>query len=73
MIIVLTAWKAVRSVATVTGDEALGKGYCNGSAWKAVRLLQWIKCQSFGVVPSRHIVLTSPTEHFVPGYRRYAP
>ena len=57
---VLTAWKAVRSVATVTGDEVLGKGYCNGSAWKAVRLLQWIKCQSFGVVPSRHIVLTSP-------------
>ena len=35
--IALTAWKAVRSVATVTGDEVLGRSNCNNSAWKAVR------------------------------------
>ena len=51
---VLTAWKAVRSVATVTGDEVLGEVNDAGSAWKAVRLR---KCHMyFGVVPSRHIV-----------------
>ena len=38
MIMVLSAWKAVRSEATITGDEVLGGGYCNDSAWKAVRL-----------------------------------
>ena len=36
------AWKAVRSEATVTGDEVLGEDYSNDSAWKAVRL--W-KCK----------------------------
>ena len=35
---VLTAWKAVRSEAIVTGDEVLGESCCNDSAWKAVRL-----------------------------------
>ena len=40
MIKELTAWKAVQSVAMVTGDEVLGVGYCNDSAWKAVRLWQ---------------------------------
>ena len=35
--IALTAWKAVRSVATVTGDEVLGRRYWTSSAWKAVR------------------------------------
>ena len=29
--------EALQSDAMVTGDEVLGKGYCNGSAWKAVR------------------------------------
>ena len=38
MIMVLSAWKAVRSEATVTGDEVLGESECKGSAWKAVRL-----------------------------------
>ncbi len=38
MIKVLTAWKAVRSEATITGDEVLGGDSCNDSAWKAVRL-----------------------------------
>ena len=38
MIEVLTAWKAVRSEAIVTGDEVLGKGCCESTAWKAVRL-----------------------------------
>ena len=42
MIKVLTAWKAVRREATVTGDEVLGEDYSNDSAWKAVRL--W-KCK----------------------------
>ena len=37
MINVLTAWKAVQSEATVTGDEVLGESECKGSAWKAVR------------------------------------
>ena len=55
---VLTAWKAVRSVATVTGDEVLGEVNDAGSAWKAVRLR---KCHMYlGVVPSRHIVFASP-------------
>ena len=60
MINVLTAWKAVQSEATVTGDEVLGESECKGSAWKAVRLWQCIKSRSFGVVPSRHIVFVSP-------------
>ena len=38
MIKVLTAWKAVRSEATITGDEVLGGDSWNDSAWKAVRL-----------------------------------
>ena len=38
MIKVLTAWKAVRSEATITGDAVLGGDSCNDSAWKAVRL-----------------------------------
>ena len=42
MLEVLTAWKAVRSEATVTGDEVLGESECKGSAWKAVRLWQGI-------------------------------
>ena len=50
MIKVLTAWKAVRSEATVTGDEVLGEDYSNDSAWKAVRLWKCNKCMSFGVV-----------------------
>ena len=55
---VLSAWKAVRSEATVTGDEVLGEVNDAGSAWKAVRLR---KCHMyFGVVPSRHIVFASP-------------
>ena len=59
MIKVLTAWKAVRSEATITGDEVLGGGDCTGSAWKAVRLWKCFKSLSFGVVPSRHIVPTT--------------
>ena len=43
MMKVLTAWKAVRSEATITGDAVLGEGDCTGSAWKAVRLWQCIK------------------------------
>ena len=70
MIKVLTAWKAVQSEAIVTGDEVLGVDCCKGSAWKAVR--QW-RGKSYGVVPSRHIVLTMFSEDFVPGYCRYAP
>ena len=38
MIKVLTAWKAVRSEATITGDAVLGGDSCNDSAWKAIRL-----------------------------------
>ena len=72
MIKELTAWKAVQSVAMVTGDEVLGVGYCNDSAWKAVRLWQCLKSMSCGVVPSRHITLATLSEHFVPGYHRYA-
>ena len=55
-----SAWKAVQSVAMVTGYEVPGRSNCNNSAWKAVRLWQCIKCMSYGVVPSRHIVLSSP-------------
>ena len=32
------AWKALLSVAIVTGDEVLGRNSCSNSAWKAVRL-----------------------------------
>ena len=32
------AWKALQSVAIVTGDEVLGRNSCSNSAWKAVRL-----------------------------------
>ena len=58
MSIVLTAWKAVQSEAIVTGDEVLGMKMQACSAWKAVRLWRCIKIPSYGVVPSRHIVLT---------------
>ena len=37
MIEVLTAWKAVRSEAIVTGDEVLGKAWQKRCAWKALR------------------------------------
>ena len=60
MIKVLSAWKAVRSEATITGHEVLGEDCCNDSAWKAVHLWRCIKCMSFGVVPSRHIVPAPP-------------
>ena len=33
-----SAWKAVQSVAMVTGYEVPGRSNCNNSAWKAVRL-----------------------------------
>ena len=69
---VLTAWKAVQSEAIVTGDEVLGEVYCNDSAWKAVRLWKCSKIKSCGVVPSRHITLATLSEHFVPGYHRFA-
>ena len=69
----LSAWKAVQSEAIVTGDEVLGVAYCNGSAWKAVRLWKWLKGLSYGVVPSRHIAHAALSEHFVPGYYRFAP
>ena len=69
----LSAWKAVQSEAIVTGDEVLGEGCCSSSAWKAVRLWRCIMSLSFGVVPSRHIVHAALSEHFVPGYRRFAP
>ena len=52
----LSAWKALQSVAIVTGDEVLGRNCCSNSAWKAVRLLRCTNCMSCGVVPSRHIV-----------------
>ena len=32
------AWKALQSVAMVTGDEVLGRNCCSNPAWKAVRL-----------------------------------
>ena len=51
------AWKALQSVAIVTEDEVLGRNSCSNSAWKAVRLWRWINCMSYGVVPSRHLVL----------------
>ena len=73
MIKVSSAWKAVRSEATVTGDEVLGSGNCNDSAWKAVRLWKCKKSLSYGVVPSRHVVRATLSGHFVPGYRRFAP
>ena len=73
MIKVSSAWKAVRSEATVTGDEVLGSGNCNDSAWKAVRLWKCFKSLSCGVVPSRHIVRATHSEHCVPCYRRFAP
>ena len=37
-----SAWKALQSEATVTGDEVLGRVYCDDSAWKAVRLWKCI-------------------------------
>ena len=37
LIEVLTAWKAVRSEAIVTGDEVLGKAWQKKCAWKALR------------------------------------
>ena len=73
MIKVLSAWKAVRSEATVTGYEVPGSSNCNDSAWKAVRLWKCFKSLSCGVVPSRHIVRATHSEHCVPGYRRFAP
>ena len=51
---VLSAWKALRSVATVTGDEVLGNENDERPAWKAVRLMRVL---SYGVVPSRHIFI----------------
>ena len=47
MIKVLSAWKAVRSEATVTGDEVLGECNRHSTAWKAVRL--W-KCLEYNVL-----------------------
>ena len=73
MTMVLSAWKAVQSEATVTGDEVLGESNRESSAWKAVRLWKCFKSLSFSVVPSRHIVLATHSEHCVPGYRRFAP
>ena len=70
---VITAWKAVQSVAIVTGDEVLGIDYGEGSAWKALRQWLCVVSLSYGVVPSRHIVFTCLSGHFVPGYRRFAP
>ncbi len=55
-----SAWKALRSVATITGHAVLGRGYCKGSAWKAVRQWRCIICMSCGVVPSRHNHLITP-------------
>ena len=52
--------EAVRSEATVTGDEVLGESNRESSAWKAVRLWKCFKSLSFGVVPSRHIVPVPP-------------
>ena len=34
----LSAWKALQSVAIVTGYEVPGRNCCSNSAWKAVRL-----------------------------------
>ena len=59
MTMVLSAWKAVRSEATVTGDEVLGESNRESSAWKAVRLWKCFKSLSFGVVPARHLTLKS--------------
>ena len=59
MTMVLSAWKAVQSEATVTGDEVLGESNRESSAWKTVRLWKCFKSLSFGVVPSRHIVPTT--------------
>ena len=47
MIKVLSAWKAVRSEATVTGYEFLGECNRQSSAWNAVRL--W-KCLEHNVL-----------------------
>ena len=69
---VLTAWKAVQSEAIVTGDEVLGRDDCKSSAWKAVRLWQWINFMTYGVVPSRHIIIVCLSEDYVPGYYRFA-
>ena len=56
----LSAWKALQSVAIVTGYEVPGRNCCSNSAWKAVRLWRCLECKSCGVVPSRHLVLASP-------------
>ena len=56
----LSAWKALRSVATITGDEVLGRSRCNSSTWKAVRLWKCLFFLFYGVVPSRHVVLAPP-------------
>ena len=60
---VLTAWKAVRSEATITGDEVLGKGCCESTAWKAVRLwrgkLLWRSASSLRFSAALGIARTS--------------
>ena len=53
-------WQCVPGRRYGNRGEVLGRGKCYVSAWKAVRLWQFIKYPSFGVVPSRHIVLVSP-------------
>ena len=64
--IALTAWKAVRSVATVTGDEVLGRAMLERCAWKALRqrTLRLAYC-----LPGRILTLAF-SEDFVPGYQK---
>ena len=50
------AWKALQSVAIVTGYEVPGLSMREWGAWKALRLWRCLSCKSCGVVPSRHIV-----------------
>ena len=50
---VLSAWKALRSVATVTGYEVPGKAWKGWCAWKALRHRTWSLNISKGVLPSR--------------------
>ena len=73
MIEVLTAWKAVRSEAIVTGDEVLGKAWQKRCAWKALRHRTCIITfpQAY-CLPGRSL-LWRTTGDFVPGYRRFAP
>ena len=65
---VLSAWKALRSAATVTGHEVSGLTRTERCAWKALRrrtgslyiatgILPYISC---GVEPSRHIKTIRP-------------